>query len=324
MTTIKAEPEELRRLATTVRQSGTRLRQLGDQAIAAAASAAQSPAAAGTIAEAASFAAGAHLTELEAGLIAADTERVAALFEAADRGAGWFERASLVLIGGTSRVALGLYGTATGLRDLCKNVPHDLRRSSWSAWQKKLRDARTNVGRLFGDRGVLNTVKAMGKAQWRILSDPRKAAVKFVNQGVRSVTGLAKHTSFLNKVAPLAKFTDRIVGKVVKPLMVIQSFHDSKAPNAAGKVTSAVVSTALTTHPVGFVLDLATGGQVTKATDGVVNTIFSAGDSERLNAMSQANASGENGAVMQAIEFVGDDLIAEGLYNGWNWIANGH
>lgn len=306
MSTIKATPEELRRLASALRQSGSHLHQLGDQAIAAAASA-NAPAAIGTMGEAASFAAGARVTEFQTGIAAADTERVAALFEAADRGAGWFSRASLAVTGGWERVGLWAYGTMTGLHKLWSRTPHNLSRSAWSTWQRQLTDARTEVGRYWGDRGVTNTIKAWTNAQVKMLMNPRATAVKFVNQGVRAVKALSTNAALKRGIKPLAELGGKVAGRVLKPLMVVQAYHDSKARSPLGKGVSAVVSTALTVHPVGFVLDLVTGGQVTKGADGVVNTIASVGDSERLSEMSAANARGENGLLMQGIQATGDE-----------------
>lgn len=321
MTTIKATPEELRHLARTLRESGAHLRQLGDQAIGAAASA-NAPAAIGTVAEATSFAAGARVTELQTGVVAADTERVASLFEAADRGAGWFTRARLMLTGGWEHFGLMTYGRVTSLHKLWSRVPHDLRRSSWRQWQKELKDARTKVGRHWGDRGVPNTLRAWKNAQLRMLRHPKTGVVKFVNHGVRAFKGLGTNTSFLRKVKPLAKFGGKLISKVAKPLLVIQAYNDSKARHAVGKGVSAVVSNALTVHPVGFVADLATGGEVTKGVDGVVNTIASVGDSDRLSEMAVANAKGENGWAMQKIQYASDGL-AEGIYNGWSLLSHG-
>lgn len=322
MTTIKADPAELRHLAHDLRQSAAHLRQLGDQAIGAAASA-QSPAAAGTMAEAASFASGAHMAEIHTGVLASGTERVADLFEAADRGGGWFSIPMLLLAGRGVKLGRRLYGTGRGLQKLWKNVPHDLRRSSWRDWQRKLGDARYNVARYWGQRGALNTLRAWKNTQLRILRDPRKTVVRFVNQGARAFKGLSKNTSLLRKVAPLTKFGGKFAGKVLAPLNVVQSYKNSKASSPAGKITSVFFSTVLTKNPVVGLADIATGNQLSKGVDGVVNTLFSAGDSDRMSKLSEANAKGENGWAMQGIQAAGDGL-AEGIYNGWSWLSNGH
>lgn len=323
MTTIKADPAELRRLANELRHSASHLRQLGDQAVVAAASA-HSPAAAGTMAEAASFAAGAHVAELETGALATGTERVADLFEAADRGGGWFSREVLFLVGRWGAFGNKLRKIGKGVHALWKNIPHDLSRASWREWQRQLKDARYNVARFWGQRGAINTLRAWKNTQLKMLRNSKTSTVRFLNQGVRAVKDLSKNTTLLGKVAPLRKFATKAVGKVLKPLNLVHAYKTSKAGSPIGKATSVFFQTVLVKNPIVVAADVVTGGQLSKGVDGVVSTIASVGDSERLNAMSQANAKGENGAVMQAIEFVGDDLIAEGLYNGWNWIANGH
>lgn len=320
MTTIKADPAELRRLAHGLRNSASHLRQLGGQAIGAAASA-NSPAAAGTIAEAASFATGAHASELRTGVLATGTERVADLFEAADRGGGWFSGPVLLLAG-----RWGMFGRDTLLKaqNAYKNVPHSARPKAWHRFGRELAQGRGPRARYWGFNDARKALNAWGRSRWQTLTHPKTSLIKFRDQGVQAVTKLSKNTSFLRRVKPLTKFGGNLANKVLRPLHIVDSYRNSKAGSPVGKATSVFFSTVLTKNPYVYGADLLSGGQLSTGVDGVVSTIFAVGDSDRLSEMLHANANGENGLAMQAIEFVGDDILAEGIYNGWAWITNGH
>lgn len=319
MSTIKADPAELRHLASELRHSGAQQRHLGDQAMSAAASA-QSPAAIGTVAEATGFATGARLAEMQTGVLASGTERVANLFEAADRGGGWFSPSNLMKAG---LWGYGMKGTLGRLGKVFKNGPDGFRRKDWSRWAKELHRGRGPRSRFWGFNNGPRAMSSWGHARLQRLTHPTTSFIKFKNQGIRAVKGLSKHANFSKRVAPFKKFGGKLLGKVMRPFYIVQTYKESKARTPLGKLTSVAVSTFVTKNPAGFVIDLATGGQVTKAVDGVVSTISSVGDSDRLNEMGAANAKGDNGWAMQGIQAAGDG-IAEGLYNGWTWVTGGH
>lgn len=316
MSTIKADPAELRRLAHDLRHSAAHLRQLGDQAVGAAASAG-SPAAAGTMAEAASFAAGAHVTELETRSLASGTERIAGLFESADRGGGWFSAAVLFRAGLAGREVF------KAVRGAFKNAPHSASPKAWRRFAAELRRGRGPRAGYWGFGDAGKAITSWGHARWQTLTHPKSSLIKFKNQGLQAMAKMGKPTALLRRVTPAVKFGDKLLGKVLKPFNIVQSYRDSKAGSPLGKATSVLFSTVLTKNPIVLGADLVTGEQLSKGVDGIVSTIAAVGDSDRLSEMSQANAKGENGWAMQGIQYAGDGL-AEGIWNGWSWLSNGH
>jgi hypothetical protein len=326
MSSIKADPADLRGLADDLRRSAAHVRDLGDQAIAAAASA-RSPAAAGTMVEAASFAAGARMTEVEIGQLASGTDRVAGMFELADRGGGWFSRGALAAAVGRGLFGFKILNNARRIfnnaRKIFKNVPHSTRPKDWRRWSKELLRGRGPRAAFWGFTDARKKLNSWGRSRWQTLTHPKSSVVKFVSQGRRAVENVGKNKSLMKRVAPLAKFGGKLFTKVAKPFNIIQSYRNSKVRNPIGKVVSVVASTVLTKNPVSLVVDIASGGQVTRGVDGVINTIASADDSQRLTDMSVANAKGENGWAMQGIQFAGDGL-ADGIYGGWSWLTHGH